>query len=266
MDKKMSKKKAETTHENNTVSQLEAQQRGVLLSDSSALKRQLMRRMAFAAVIGVVLLVCVVFYEASGERKPDALVPPFTLTTPVTAPTPLMSSDATNNAAPGSIPAPPPSALSGAASEKSSEPTPTAASTNIPSTEAALPLPKAPLNQRPVDAYALQTGLFAGPEEAETVRKKLTESGIPVRIESRVQAGPFASRAEADQARAKLKALGLDTAILVPKATKPKKAAVKPQKVQKVQKSPASAKKTKTNAAKSGKSKPAPTKSNKAVK
>jgi len=44
--------------------------------------------------------------------------------------------------------------------------------------------------------------------------------GIPSSIESRVEVGPFKTRAEAEAARVKMKALGIDTVLLLPKGAK----------------------------------------------
>ena len=61
----------------------------------------------------------------------------------------------------------------------------------------------------------IQVGVFSNHTNAEELVTKLQEAGIPARIESHVQVGPFASRAEADAARSKLKAMGLDEGMLV---------------------------------------------------
>lgn len=63
--------------------------------------------------------------------------------------------------------------------------------------------------------FLLQVGVFGNHANAEELVTKLQAAGIPARIESHVQVGPFASRAEADVARAKLKSLGLDDGMLV---------------------------------------------------
>lgn len=63
--------------------------------------------------------------------------------------------------------------------------------------------------------FLLQVGVFNNPLNAEELAARLREAGIPVHIETRVQAGPFATRAEVDAARAKLKSMGIDDGILV---------------------------------------------------
>ena len=63
--------------------------------------------------------------------------------------------------------------------------------------------------------FALQLGVFNNLANAEDLRAKLELHGIPSTIEARVQVGPFSSRDEIDAARAKLKALGIDSGIMV---------------------------------------------------
>ena len=74
-----------------------------------------------------------------------------------------------------------------------------------------------PLTQAAESArrFLVQIGVFGNHANAEELLHKLNDAGIPARIESHVQVGPFASRAEVDAARAKLKALGLDDGLLV---------------------------------------------------
>ena len=66
-----------------------------------------------------------------------------------------------------------------------------------------------------VNRFLLQVGVFGNYANAEELLGKLQAAGIPARIESHVQVGPFATRAEADAAREKLKSLGLDDGLLV---------------------------------------------------
>lgn len=63
--------------------------------------------------------------------------------------------------------------------------------------------------------FFVQVGVFSNYHNAEELVARLAEAGIPARIESHVQIGPFASRAEVAAARAKLKAMGLDEGLLV---------------------------------------------------
>lgn len=77
--------------------------------------------------------------------------------------------------------------------------------------------PSRPLTQAAETArrFLVQVGVFSNHANAEELVGKLNEAGIPARIESHVQIGPFASRAEVDAARAKLKSLGMDDGMLV---------------------------------------------------
>lgn len=86
-----------------------------------------------------------------------------------------------------------------------------------PTMVAGLPQPQPP---RLFAGYALQAGVFADPRRVEELHARLTLEGIPTTIETRVQVGPFKSREEAVAAREKLKALGIDTVMLMPKGGK----------------------------------------------
>lgn len=61
----------------------------------------------------------------------------------------------------------------------------------------------------------LQVGVFTEHANAEELAEKLKAAGIPVRLETRVAAGPFASQKELETARAKLKELGIGESLLV---------------------------------------------------
>jgi len=63
--------------------------------------------------------------------------------------------------------------------------------------------------------FLMQVGVFSNHANAEELVTKLQTAGIPARIESHVQIGPFASRAEVDASRTKLKELGIDDGLLV---------------------------------------------------
>ena len=84
-------------------------------------------------------------------------------------------------------------------------------------TQAAQPNPAS----RPVSSafdgmhrYLVQAGMFNNLSNAEEVRAKIESAGLPVRIEARVQVGPFASREEAERARENLRWLGLDAGMV----------------------------------------------------
>jgi DedD protein len=71
-----------------------------------------------------------------------------------------------------------------------------------------------------LSGFAVQAGVFSDPRRAEELQAKLLQEGIPSSIEARVEVGPFKTRAEAQAAREKMKALGIDTVLLLPKGTK----------------------------------------------
>lgn len=69
--------------------------------------------------------------------------------------------------------------------------------------------------------FSLQAGVFANTQRAEELHAKLTLSGLPSTLETRVQVGPFRSRQEAEAAQEKLRELGVETVLLAPKGAKP---------------------------------------------
>lgn len=91
--------------------------------------------------------------------------------------------------------------------------------TSLVAEVAPIPTPQ-PALSRLFSGFALQAGVFSDPRRAEELHAKLLLEGIPSSIEARVEVGPFKTRAEADTAREKLKALGVDTVLLMPKGTK----------------------------------------------
>lgn len=75
-----------------------------------------------------------------------------------------------------------------------------------------------PLSQTfpsPNRQFALQLGVFSNLANAEDLRAKLELHGIPSTIEAKVQVGPFGSREEIEEARTKLRALGIDSGLMV---------------------------------------------------
>lgn len=84
------------------------------------------------------------------------------------------------------------------------------------------PSPPSPVGPQPVaesrdsGPFILQVGVFSNPGNAEDLRKKLRQAGIPSQLETRVQIGPFSSKEEAAKAQARLKKLGLGGGMLVP--------------------------------------------------
>ena len=65
--------------------------------------------------------------------------------------------------------------------------------------------------------FVLQAGVFSSTQRAEELHARLTLSGIPSNLETRVQVGPFRTRQEAEAAQTKLKELGIDTILVPPK-------------------------------------------------
>jgi len=68
--------------------------------------------------------------------------------------------------------------------------------------------------------FLLQAGVFTSPQRAEELHAKLTLSGVPSTLETRVQVGPFSTRQEAEAAQAKLKELGVETVLVPPRGGK----------------------------------------------
>lgn len=104
------------------------------------------------------------------------------------------------------------------AMQKRSEPV-AAARPSHPAAQLAQPLsqPSRPLTRaaEAFRSYVLQLGVFNNTANAEELRAKLELNGIPSQIEARVQVGPFKTRQEAEAAREKLKALGMESGVLV---------------------------------------------------
>ena len=65
--------------------------------------------------------------------------------------------------------------------------------------------------------FLLQAGVFTSVQRAEELHARLTLSGVPSTLETRVQVGPFRTRQEAEAAQAKLRELGVDTILVPPK-------------------------------------------------
>lgn len=73
---------------------------------------------------------------------------------------------------------------------------------------------------RDAGPFILQVGVFSNPGNAEELRNKLRQAGIPTQLETRVQVGPFASKEEAVKAQERLKKLGIGGGMLLPTITK----------------------------------------------
>ena len=77
-----------------------------------------------------------------------------------------------------------------------------------------------PALQRLFSGFLLQAGVFTNPQRAEELHAKLTLSGVPSTLETRVQVGPFRTRQEAEAAQEKLRELGIGTVLVPPKGSK----------------------------------------------
>ena len=69
--------------------------------------------------------------------------------------------------------------------------------------------------------FVLQLGVFSNPDNAQELKGKLKQAGIPAQLETRVQVGPFANREEALRAQDKLRQLGLGNGMLVTTGKRP---------------------------------------------
>lgn len=101
----------------------------------------------------------------------------------------------------------------------------TASPSVVPDATPALPKPlarpaqavSAPVVSRLFSGFLLQAGVFSSAQRAEELHAKLTLSGVPSTLETRVQVGPFRTRREAEDAQAKLKELGIEAILIPPK-------------------------------------------------
>lgn len=221
--------------------------------DEADLKRQLVRRVAFAGLLIAMLLgaLALVDYVGQPAEEPVASGPTFTEPVPVAkkeVSQPLTQAEPEPESAPAPDEAPPPAADAAAAParpEVAAQPAlpavqprtggraapPRVAEPALPEGTAAATAPQPvpspprapaepPAPPRLISGYAVQAGVFADAQHAEELRAMLTLNGIPSTLEARVQVGPFKTRAEADAARQKLKALGIDGILLPPKGAR----------------------------------------------
>lgn len=75
-------------------------------------------------------------------------------------------------------------------------------------------------SSRLFSGFVLQAGVFSSVQRAEELHARLTLSGVPSSVETRVQVGPFRTREEAEAAQIKLRELGIES-VLVPTRAKP---------------------------------------------
>lgn len=214
------------------------------------LRGTLVRRLAVAGVLVAVLLGVLAFFDHLATQPDEAEAPVFTQAVPV-APrkevsqpvTPADSAEPageTPAAEPAEAPPPPvaevtlppapeapkpvasvpalssrPAARRPAISEETAPPQIQPAARDVEAPPAAAVPPAAP---RLFAGFLLQAGVFTSVQRAEELHAKLTLSGVPSTLETRVQVGPFRTRQEAEAARAKLKELGINTILVAPAA------------------------------------------------
>lgn len=95
--------------------------------------------------------------------------------------------------------------------EETAPPEPLVANTRV-----APARPAEPTAPRLFSGFLLQAGVFSSVQRAEELHAKLTLSGVPSTLETRVQVGPFRTRKEAEAAQARLKELGIQTMLVSP--------------------------------------------------
>ena len=98
-----------------------------------------------------------------------------------------------------------------------SMPSSVAPSARVIETKSPSPAVVQPTSQRLFSGFVVQAGVFTNAERAAELHAKLSLSGVPSTLETRVQVGPFKTRQEAEAAQAKLKALGIDSLLVPPK-------------------------------------------------
>lgn len=87
----------------------------------------------------------------------------------------------------------------------------------VPSARVVEAKPAASAAPRLFSGFVLQAGVFASAQRAEELHAKLTLSGVPSSIETRVQVGPFRTRKEAAEAQQKLRELGIESILVAPR-------------------------------------------------
>ena len=203
----------------------------------------LLRRLAVAGALVAVLLAVLAFFDHLAGTPDEAEAPVFQEPVPV-APKkevsqPLTPAPATPEQPPGGVaeapPEPAPSAAPSpetraihpvrrppAAAAPAAAPPPVAEESAPPQPAAppAAPVEHAAQTARPAArpgaGFVLQAGVFSSADLAEELRAKLSLSGVPSTLETRVQVGPFRTRQEAEAAQARLKEQGIQTILLAP--------------------------------------------------
>jgi DedD protein len=65
----------------------------------------------------------------------------------------------------------------------------------------------------PGKLYVVQLGIFSSLANAQTLQKQLQLAGIPARLETRVQLGPFKDKKDADKALARARKMGIEAVL-----------------------------------------------------
>lgn len=214
--------------------------------DAESLKHQLMMRAGVAASLIVLLLGGLAVYERMTRVEPPPPAKPESLSVPAapaatvvappenpladailkrdTPPEPEMTS-APEVAPPGQRHADAPLPSRGAPRlVLGGEPPPAPVKAMPESAPPAATVAEAPRlapaeSAQPLAAdkgYLVQVGVFGSLDNAEALRQRLEEMGIPAHLESRVVLGPFPSKAAAREAQAHLREAGQNPGLIVP--------------------------------------------------
>ena len=179
--------------------------------DEDMLRRRLVKRIALAGVAIAALLGGLALidsmYVAPSPSSPKIPAPP-------------VIADAAKPAPVATMPPEPPQLQAVPTIKASAEPEESSASSTPllrPSRTPPKPAPPHPSTQgaQTERHFELQMGVFNNVDNAQELLAKLLKNDVPAQLEARVQVGPFKTRAEADEARAKLKAMGLNTGLLM---------------------------------------------------
>jgi len=118
---------------------------------------------------------------------------------------------ATTVPAPAAVPAPAPTTKGVPAAAPMAQPP---AQNALPQPPAAQATAAAPAKADPPRGYVVQLGVFASPQNAEALQRKLAEAGVTTTTETRVLIGPFRDRADAERSLEVVKKLGLGAVVM----------------------------------------------------
>lgn len=187
--------------------------------DEEALRKRLMNRIALAGVAVVALLggLAIVdsMYVSPSLTLPKVALPepvkpaePIAISPSIVSPTAAEMQEPPEPPKPQAVPTLPPPTPEVSAPPTVNMPGQSKSPREVEETK--------PMPQSSAHGFVLQMGVFNNTEHAQELLAKLKQAGIPAQIESRVQVGPFKTKAEVDAARARLKALGMDSGLLLP--------------------------------------------------